>query len=203
MSLAVYVLTGIRRSSVGRAPRPSFKYFLLGAFSSAFFLYGIAFTYARRRASTRLEQVAAAIAGQVDRPEHPGAARRRPAARRLRVQGVGRAVPHVDARRLRGRADARHGRSCRPASRRRRSPRSCACSCRPSSRCSGELGPAALWAGGRDDDRRHGRRRRADQRQAHARVLEHRARRVPARRPDRRPTRRARPPSSSTWRRTP
>ena len=36
-----------------------------------------------------------------------------------------------------------------------------------------------------DDDSRHGRRRRADERQAHARVFEHRARRLPARRPRR------------------
>ena len=42
----------------------------------------------------------------------PGA---RPADRRLRVQGVGGAVPHVDARRLRGRAAGGHRRSCRPA----------------------------------------------------------------------------------------
>jgi NADH-quinone oxidoreductase subunit N len=44
LSLAVYVLTGIRRDSPA-AIEASFKYFLLGAFSSAFFLYGIAFTY--------------------------------------------------------------------------------------------------------------------------------------------------------------
>src|SRR5207247_10269753 len=44
LSLAVYVLTGIRRDSAAGA-EASFKYFLLGAFSSAFFLYGIAFTY--------------------------------------------------------------------------------------------------------------------------------------------------------------
>ena len=37
-----------------------------------------------------------------------GAARRRPAGGRLRVQGVGGAVPHVDAGRLRRRADDRH-----------------------------------------------------------------------------------------------
>ena len=37
-----------------------------------------------------------------------GAARRRPARRRLLLQGVGRAVPHVDAGRLRRGADRRH-----------------------------------------------------------------------------------------------
>ncbi|HMD34696.1 MAG TPA: NADH-quinone oxidoreductase subunit N, partial [Vicinamibacterales bacterium] len=44
LSLAVYVLTGIRRSSM-TASEAALKYFLLGAFSSAFFLYGIAFVY--------------------------------------------------------------------------------------------------------------------------------------------------------------
>ena len=44
LSLAIYVLTGIRRdSAIGS--EGAFKYFLLGAFSSAFFLYGIAFIY--------------------------------------------------------------------------------------------------------------------------------------------------------------
>ena len=44
LSIAVYVLTGIRRDSPV-ATEAAFKYFLLGAFASAFFLYGIAFTY--------------------------------------------------------------------------------------------------------------------------------------------------------------
>jgi len=45
MSLGVYVLTGIKRQSEAGA-EAAFKYFVLGAFSSAFFLYGIAFAYA-------------------------------------------------------------------------------------------------------------------------------------------------------------
>ena len=57
MSLAVYVLTGIRRDSP-TATEAAFKYFLLGAFSSAFFLYGIAFTYGLT-GSTRLDRIAA------------------------------------------------------------------------------------------------------------------------------------------------
>ena len=48
LSLSVYVLTGIRRSSAAGA-EAAFKYFLLGAFSSAFFLYGIAFAFALSR----------------------------------------------------------------------------------------------------------------------------------------------------------
>ncbi|HVZ23920.1 MAG TPA: proton-conducting transporter membrane subunit, partial [Vicinamibacterales bacterium] len=40
LSISVYVLTGIRRDSAV-ATEGAFKYFLLGAFASAFFLYGI------------------------------------------------------------------------------------------------------------------------------------------------------------------
>jgi NADH-quinone oxidoreductase subunit N len=61
LSLAVYVLTGIRRDSPA-ATEAAFKYFLLGAFSSAFFLYGIAFTYGLT-GTTRLDQVARLLAG--------------------------------------------------------------------------------------------------------------------------------------------
>jgi NADH-quinone oxidoreductase subunit N len=45
MSLAVYVMTALKRSSAEGA-EGAFKYFVLGAFSSAFFLYGIAMVYA-------------------------------------------------------------------------------------------------------------------------------------------------------------
>ena len=62
LSLAVYSLTGLRRASVASA-EAGFKYFLLGAFSSAFFLYGIAFTFAIS-GSTRLDQIDIALAAQ-------------------------------------------------------------------------------------------------------------------------------------------
>ena len=62
MSLAVYVLTGIRRDSP-RSTEAAFKYFLLGAFSSAFFLYGIAFTYGLT-GSTRLDRIGSLMAAQ-------------------------------------------------------------------------------------------------------------------------------------------
>jgi NADH-quinone oxidoreductase subunit N len=66
LSLAVYVLTGIRRdSSLGT--EAALKYFLLGAFSSAFFLYGIAFTYGVT-GSTRLERIGSQIAAQALTP---------------------------------------------------------------------------------------------------------------------------------------
>jgi NADH-quinone oxidoreductase subunit N len=62
LSLSVYVLTGIRRQSLAGA-EGAFKYFLLGAFSSAFFLYGIAFSFAIA-GSTRLERVGEVLAAQ-------------------------------------------------------------------------------------------------------------------------------------------
>src|SRR5689334_7101579 len=62
LSIGVYVLTGIRRDSAV-ATEAAFKYFLLGAFASAFFLYGIAFTYGVT-GSTRLDRVGSVIAAQ-------------------------------------------------------------------------------------------------------------------------------------------
>jgi NADH-quinone oxidoreductase subunit N len=57
LSLSVYVLTGIRRDNM-QGTEAAFKYFLLGAFSSAFFLYGVAFTYGIT-GSTRLPAIGA------------------------------------------------------------------------------------------------------------------------------------------------
>ena len=67
MSLAIYVLTGIRRDSPV-AIEAAFKYFLLGAFASAFLLYGIAFTYGIA-GSTRLDRVASLFASAATAPE--------------------------------------------------------------------------------------------------------------------------------------
>jgi NADH-quinone oxidoreductase subunit N len=44
MSVAVYVMTGLNRRD-RRSAEAALKYFLLGAFSSAFFLFGIALVY--------------------------------------------------------------------------------------------------------------------------------------------------------------
>ena len=62
MSIAVYVLTGLRRDQAN-AIEAAFKYFLLGAFASSFFLYGIAFVYGLT-GTTHLERAGAAIAAQ-------------------------------------------------------------------------------------------------------------------------------------------
>jgi NADH-quinone oxidoreductase subunit N len=65
-SLSVYVLTGLRRASAASA-EAAFKYFLLGSFSSAFFLYGIAFTFAVA-GSTRLNQIGVTLSEQSSGP---------------------------------------------------------------------------------------------------------------------------------------
>jgi NADH-quinone oxidoreductase subunit N len=62
MSIAVYVLTGIRRDQQ-TSTEAAFKYFLLGAFASSFFLYGIAFIYGVT-GSTSLDRVGSVIAAQ-------------------------------------------------------------------------------------------------------------------------------------------
>ena len=66
MSIAVYVLTGIKRTDAAGTDA-TFKYFLLGSFSSAFFLYGIAFAYAVS-GSTRLDTLSTAIAQSAASP---------------------------------------------------------------------------------------------------------------------------------------
>jgi NADH-quinone oxidoreductase subunit N len=59
MSLPIYVLTGMNRRDP-RSAEGALKYFLLGAFSSAFFLFGIALAYGGA-GSTNLQQIALAI----------------------------------------------------------------------------------------------------------------------------------------------
>lgn len=61
-SIAVYVLTGIRREQQ-QSTEAAFKYFLLGAFASAFFLYGVAFLYGVT-GSTSLDRIGTVIAAQ-------------------------------------------------------------------------------------------------------------------------------------------
>ncbi|HLK10900.1 MAG TPA: NADH-quinone oxidoreductase subunit N [Candidatus Binatia bacterium] len=59
MSVGVYVLAGILRGDA-RGNEAAVKYFLLGAFASAFLLYGIAFFYGAT-GSTRLDTIAQAV----------------------------------------------------------------------------------------------------------------------------------------------
>ena len=60
MSIALYGLAGMRRSHV-ESQESALKYFVTGAFSSAFFLYGIALLYGMS-GSTTLERIARPLA---------------------------------------------------------------------------------------------------------------------------------------------
>lgn len=61
LSIATYVLAGFRRTDL-RSNESALKYFLLGSFSSAFFLYGVALIFGAT-GSTNLTAIAAALRG--------------------------------------------------------------------------------------------------------------------------------------------
>jgi NADH-quinone oxidoreductase subunit N len=63
LSLPLYLMCGLARRRRLLSQEASLKYFLLGAFSSAFFLYGTALLYGFS-GSVRLADIAAAIGGQ-------------------------------------------------------------------------------------------------------------------------------------------
>ena len=101
-SICLYVLTAIAVERLS-ALEAGLKYLIVGSFGSAILLFGSAFVYGAT-GEIGFEQIAAGT-----RRRRAALLRRRAGddPRRARVQGLGGAVPHVDARRLRGRADAR------------------------------------------------------------------------------------------------
>ena len=100
LSIPLYVLAAYDRNR-RRSLEAGMKYFILGAFSSAIFLYGIALVYGGDRHDVPLRDRGLPLAGVARRRGHADRGRDAPA-RRPRLQGRGGAVPHVDARRLRG-----------------------------------------------------------------------------------------------------
>ncbi len=60
-SISSYILAGFRRKT-GKSPESAIKYFLLGSFATAFFLYGIALLYGAT-GTTRTSHISAALAG--------------------------------------------------------------------------------------------------------------------------------------------
>src|SRR6476660_593741 len=72
LSIATYVLAGFRRTDV-RSNESSLKYFILGSFSSAFLLYGIALTYGATSISgTPGTTNIAMIAARLNEARYPG-----------------------------------------------------------------------------------------------------------------------------------
>ncbi len=60
-SISSYILAGFRRKT-GKSPESAIKYFLLGSFATAFFLYGIALIYGAT-GTTRIELIPHLLAG--------------------------------------------------------------------------------------------------------------------------------------------
>ncbi len=67
ITIATYVLAGYRREDL-RSTESALKYFLLGAFSSAFLLYGIALLYGATR-TTNLAEMARVVSGPLGQAE--------------------------------------------------------------------------------------------------------------------------------------
>ena len=93
-SLALYVVAAIDRDNV-RSSEAGLKYFVLGALSSGMLLYGVSLIYGFTGV-TGFPHIAAAGQGQWRR--HRADLRPRLPHCRPRLQGLGGAVPHVDAR---------------------------------------------------------------------------------------------------------
>src|SRR6266702_2268977 len=93
LSLPLYLLCGLARRRRLLSHEAAMKYFLLGAFSSAFFLFGAALRDRRRGGQQHLQLDAAAHRHRADR-------------HRAAVQDRRGALPGLEARRLPGRADA-------------------------------------------------------------------------------------------------
>ena len=196
LSLPLYLLCGLARRRRLLSHEAAMKYFLLGAFSSAFFLFGIAMLYGF---SGSVSLSAHRVRG-VQQHRQPDAAVRRDRAGRHRaaVQDRRGALPGLEAGRLPGRAHADHRADGvlrggvglrRAAARLLRGVRH------------RELVLAARALGGRRPH--HGGRRRhrhhPDRRQAAPRLLLDRARRVRPDRGHRDQRRRACRAACSTW----
>ncbi len=126
LSLPLYLLCGLARRRRLLSQEAAVKYFLLGAYSSAFFLFGVAMLYGFS-GSVNLGAIAAAAASNTSSSTllYAGhrAARPRPA-----VQDRGGAVPEPGSRTSTRAPPRRSPRSWRPAPWCPRSARCCACS---------------------------------------------------------------------------
>ena len=122
-SISLYVLCALDVHDAASL-ESGLKYLVTGSVGSAALLFGSGLAYIAT-GSLRFDEIGKALARRRAAHGHP-AARHRDDRRRARLQGLGRAVPHVDARRLRGRARPPSWRSWRRPPRRSRWRRCCA-----------------------------------------------------------------------------
>ena len=98
MSIAVYVLAGFFREDL-RSNEAALKYLILGSFSSAFLLFGMAMLYGAAGGTLFLDDLPARLGA--DRLHAvPGPVGHGSLDRRLRLQGGFGPLPHVDPGRL-------------------------------------------------------------------------------------------------------
>ena len=101
-SISTYILAGFRKGQA-TASESSLKYFLLGSFATAFFLYGIALCFGATGSTSHRRHP------QRHRDNHHAASGNpgdRDGAHRTRLQGLARSLPRLDAGCLPGRARA-------------------------------------------------------------------------------------------------
>ena len=112
LSIPLYVLCATGCSKRGqhqeRSLESGLKYLIIGSVGSATLLYGLALIYGATGA-TDFSAIATALSHGQPRDRPADADGDRAVRRRPLLQGLGRALPPVDARRLRGRADAGDG----------------------------------------------------------------------------------------------
>ncbi len=106
LSIALYVLTAFNHH-LATSGEAALKYFILGGFSSAIFIYGIALDL-RRHGLDQPDPDRRLPVQERRADQRAPVGRPCPHAGGLRLQGGGGAVPHVDPRRLRGCADTGH-----------------------------------------------------------------------------------------------
>jgi NADH-quinone oxidoreductase subunit N len=106
LSIGLYVLVAFDRHRATSA-EAALKYFLLGGFASAIFIYGAALVYGAT-GSTNLSSISYFSGRQRGAASGPALRRWRPVAGGIRLQGRGRALPPLVARRLSGCPDAGH-----------------------------------------------------------------------------------------------
>ncbi len=131
LSIALYVLAASNRRR-SQSQESGIKYFVLGGFSSAFFLYGVALLYGGA-GSTNFTTIFDSFnaTGRPRSQGRPDPRRRRAADRRARVQDLVGAVPLLGTRRVPGRAHPGHRVHGVGRARPRRSPPCCASSLPP------------------------------------------------------------------------
>ena len=100
LSIPAYMMAAWRKRD-RKSNEAGVKYYLLGVFASGVLLYGMSYLYGTT-GTTKLTEIA--VRARRRQPALDAGHRGRVRDRRVRLQGLGRAVPHVGTRHVPGRA---------------------------------------------------------------------------------------------------